>query len=634
MRRTFGIYLLLSITFYLCPGNYLFAGLGDSLSSELAGIKDHSERYDFAYQQAKKYLFSKPEIAKAYCKLCISGSREQNLPFKEYSCLLSLGTHFLILPDPDSAKWAYDKVIDGFPKHMDSLLVARATKNMGLVYFRSGDFQQALADYQKASKIFYKLDRPVYYANLMDIGNVFLRLEDNENARQNLWEALNYIDPEKNTRWYANTLNSYGILLENEKKYDSLAHYYRRSYVLKKKLNDIYGQSVSLNNIGNIFSRYTPNPDSAIKYYKLGIEIAEKYRLKKELAQLYLNIANAYETRKQYELAASLRDSALQIGISTKNYETQRKAIWGLAMVKGKFLGEYAEAFELLRKHRYIEDTVFNRGKLEAIEEMNAKYESAENQRRLAEVKADLRQRQFLSTLFGGISLLLALLGFLIWFRGRSLRRAAVQETKIVEQEKGLKAIIKATEEERRRIARDLHDGIGQELAALQLAFDSKGGRQDASLSLRLQEASQKLRTVSHQMMPRALELAGLEAALRELVEKSMTGTPINAQFDAFGIPKDLDKDISLVIYRVAQELLNNVLKHSSASNVDILLTHSSQKISLVIEDDGNGFKSEEIEEGLGLSNMRSRLATVNGELQFESGEDRGLRAIANIPLS
>ncbi|MEM6343635.1 MAG: sensor histidine kinase [Bacteroidota bacterium] len=621
------IYLLLLLISF--PS---FAQLPDSLRQQLTQIEDPAERTQQAYEEAKKVLFRVPSLGRAYCEECISLARQHDLIELEYACLNALGIHYMYLPKPDTAEFLFRQVIDDFPKHNDSIVLPKALKNLGLIVQGQGDFESAISLYRQAGEIFWVNNKVGYYSNLMDIGNVFLRIEDIPKAKENVWRSLQNLDPKTATRFYANAANSYGLLMEMELKFDSAVYYFRESYRLKKQLNNIYGQAVTLNNIGSIFAQNLAQPDSAIKYFELGIGLAERYDLKKELAQLYLGIANPYESAGRYQTSAAIRSKALAIGQETGNYETQEKAIWGLAMVKGKFLNQKEEAFELLRQHKTLRDSVYSQEKLAAIEEINARYETAEKERQLAEARADLKQRQFIITLLLAAILLGALFGVFLWWRAQSQKKAAIQAAVIAEQERGIQAVIEATETERRRIARDLHDGVGQELASLQMAL---GATPEVDrFAERLRSTAENVRSLSHQMMPRALEAAGLEAALAQLVENSTADTNLQARFDAFRVPKELTDSVSLGLYRVAQEQLNNVLKHAEATEIDVLLSSTKDTLTLSIEDNGKGFDPSLISNGLGLDNMRTRMQAIGGKLRFESAENGGTRALSQIPLS
>ena len=233
---------------------------------------------------------------------------------------------------------------------------------------------------------------------------------------------------------------------------------------------------------------------------------------------------------------------------------------------------------------------------------------------------------------------MLLLAGALLWFRAKSRQKAAVQFARIQEQEQGLNAVIQATEDERRRIARDLHDGVGQELSSLFLGIDSiKSKIPEAlvpglnSLRERLGTSTKHLRQISHQMMPQALETAGLAPALEDLVATSFRNTTITARVDAFRVPDNLDPKVALVCYRVAQELLNNVIRHAGASEIDVMLIAKNDRINLSVEDNGKGFDPHQASEGIGLTNMRTRLKAVNGSLEYEQVDGKGTRAVVNV---
>lgn len=197
-----------------------------------------------------------------------------------------------------------------------------------------------------------------------------------------------------------------------------------------------------------------------------------------------------------------------------------------------------------------------------------------------------------------------------------------------------LKDVLVAQEEERRRIARELHDGIGQSLAALKMQIQAPSYLQDPVKSIqKIDILCKEVRLLSHQMMPLALEEQGLEKALKVLVEQSFTHSSVVAHFISDGFSHRLGALYEVHLYRIAQELISNILKHAEATEVGIQLLQNENRIVLITEDNGKGFSFPINEKGMGLSNITSRLETLNGEIETESGAGKGTFVRITIPL-
>jgi signal transduction histidine kinase len=206
--------------------------------------------------------------------------------------------------------------------------------------------------------------------------------------------------------------------------------------------------------------------------------------------------------------------------------------------------------------------------------------------------------------------------------------------------------LLTAEQTERRRIARELHDDLGQGLALLSVELDllrqkspvesSEFKARVAALSDRIKQLSTSIHELSHQLHPMKLEQLGLVATLRALCKEFGQTHGLEIQFLHDAIPSSLLQDIAICLYRVAQEGLQNIVKHSQARHVGVELRLPDGAICLEIHDDGIGFDPDSVatQEGLGLASMRERMRLVNGEVHVEPRAGAGTRIIAVVPLA
>lgn len=189
--------------------------------------------------------------------------------------------------------------------------------------------------------------------------------------------------------------------------------------------------------------------------------------------------------------------------------------------------------------------------------------------------------------------------------------------------------LISGNEEERRRIARELHDDVGQRLSLIssqlvscanQVPQDAPGGREELNDSIREMEALiNDVHDLSHQLHSSKLEILGLPAALKDLCRQISARHHLPIELETQADSAKLPGDISLCLYRVAQEALNNVIKHSGTDRVEVSLSEEHGKVSMQIRDFGVGFRPGDARQGLGLAAMRERLRMVQGELTIRS---------------
>ncbi|MDX6604856.1 MAG: two-component system, NarL family, sensor histidine kinase UhpB [Solirubrobacterales bacterium] len=200
-------------------------------------------------------------------------------------------------------------------------------------------------------------------------------------------------------------------------------------------------------------------------------------------------------------------------------------------------------------------------------------------------------------------------------------------------------AALRAQEEERARVARDLHDEVNQSLTGvllrLEAAREAAPPQLEAELSATQTLANQAMRellSLARQLRPTALDDLGLAAATAGQVEQLARGE-IEAEFAAEGDFSDLGDDAQLVVYRVAQEALSNAARHSGAGRVDVRLRRrSGGGVELEVADDGRGFAFDESEGGLGIAGMRERALLIGAELTIESRPGRGTTVRLTVP--
>jgi len=201
---------------------------------------------------------------------------------------------------------------------------------------------------------------------------------------------------------------------------------------------------------------------------------------------------------------------------------------------------------------------------------------------------------------------------------------------------------MEAQEEERKRISRELHDDIGQRVALLAIELDivrqqlaDKGALKErvALLQASTSELGTDLHLLSHALHSSKLKHLGLEAALRELCGRMSNNQGLVVELNCGKASSLVTEDEALVLYRVAQEALNNVLRHSKATKANIALEYSETRAKLVISDNGRGFDLKANSDGIGLVGMRERLRAVGGEFRIFSAAENGTEIHASVPL-
>lgn len=209
-----------------------------------------------------------------------------------------------------------------------------------------------------------------------------------------------------------------------------------------------------------------------------------------------------------------------------------------------------------------------------------------------------------------------------------------------------LNAMLDGQERERRRWAQEIHDGVGPVLSSIKMnldqvqeeVFDKTSEHNQENFRIvqeLLKSVTRDLRSISHDLMPSALEDFGLESALKNLCKKVQSNEGPKVQCLVTGKIDRLDSKVELALFRAGQELLHNALKYANATRISIQLIRHSSSIVLMVEDDGIGFNKDELntKAGIGLKNIATRIKSTGGEFVLESQEEQGTMVIIEIPL-
>ncbi|MBQ9560260.1 MAG: hypothetical protein IJ762_08855 [Bacteroidaceae bacterium] len=280
-------------------------------------------------------------------------------------------------------------------------------------------------------------------------------------------------------------------------------------------------------------------------------------------------------------------------------------------------LGDKPKARLYISKMRDMMARFSTRHYQSGLSQMEVIYETEKKENTIRQLETERRWFLWGGILVALLLLLTALIFFLLWRSNRLSKESAV-----------FKARLDGEVAERSRIARDLHDGLGGMLSLLRLKVDGEVSKTEA---LQLLDATHReLRLVAHNLMPEQLLTGGLSSALSDFAQS----VP-NARFHHFGCDRRLPRDIEVVLYRCAYELVNNALKHARATEIDIQLVQDTDKVTLTVCDDGCGIDDARlpVSDGIGLRNIRERISHYGGVLDILANEGKGSEINVTLPL-
>jgi signal transduction histidine kinase len=345
----------------------------------------------------------------------------------------------------------------------------------------------------------------------------------------------------------------------------------------------------------------------------------------------YFNLGLLYKSKSMYPQALDALQNCLQYAAKINYTDMQGSAVNEIADLYGQ-TGDYKQALVYLKKHMAL-NTPGSLKNSKTIDELQTKYEITQREDQLLQQQFEITKRNYWMTgIFVAIVLMLVI--GIIYYK----------QTQLKQRNAAMQAIIATEESERRRIAQDLHDSVSQTMSAAkinltvigaELPFVNEEQKKRFEKAINLVDYGfREVRTISHNMMPWALHKTGLAQVIRQFIE-NIENQAIGINFFSKGFDAPFDDTTEIILYRVLQECVNNVMKHAGASRIDISLIRDEQNISLTIEDNGKGFDATQPGgyRGMGLNNLQSRINFLNGKVELDSQPGKGTLVSVYVPV-
>lgn len=520
---------------------------------------------------------------------------------------------------------------------------AEGNISIGLEYIHQSKFDKAIEYYNKAETIAEQINNPSLLAKAYrKKANLAMQSQQNAQGIEYIKKAIAIYEQLKDSATMGESFGSLGWAYKVEKKYDSSIVYLTKAIVVFKAKRYITFVPVAYTEIGKILYEQGKY-NEAIENYKEAARIYDTVDYQSHQDALYIYFGDAYLKLNQLPEAETYYHKGWQLALKEKDLETQSDALYGLYEAK-KALKDFEASISYFEQYDSVKNVLQNNEQLQTVAEVQEKYESAKKEKQIQQQQFEIKQRNYWIIGISGLLLLGGLLGYSYYRRYKLKQQAHLQAEIMKQQDIATKAIIEAEERERKRIAGELHDGVGQLMSAAKmnlsaiksnLAFVS--AEQENSfdkVTVLIDESCQEVRTVSHNMMPNALLKAGLAAAVREFIDK-IDQHVIKINLYTEGLNQRIDGNIETVLYRVVQECVNNVIKHANANILDISLIKDADGISATIEDNGKGFDTSDTSkfEGIGLKNIKSRIDFLKGTIEWNSGTGSGTLVAIHIPV-
>jgi two-component system NarL family sensor kinase len=578
-------------------------GMLDSLLNELKNKQNNTEASLKLYDELLMHLTrSEKELMEKYTQEAIDFAQKQGNKKYESSYRISYGMSLYFKGMMDRCLEEYLNALRLAESIPDKKLQSRVLHEMGVFYNKNGMRDKGIVSIEQSVQL------------ARDISD---------------------------TDGVARSLNSLGSLYEQNGDLDKALVCYQESLEKYTQLKSDLGKSYSYSNIGLIHI-YKENYVEAEKNLRASLSLRLKLNDINAIAMSYIDLAELYKAQKLY--AKAIEYANLCISYAKKvNYLDIIQYTYKLISECYSELNNYSEAYKYNVMHQQLKDSLFNVKKSEQIADMQTKYDTEKKEQQIKIQTLEISRRN--TYLIVSISIFIAVLIviYLMYNRYKLNQANRIQLEIIKQQDLASRAIIEAEEKERKRIAGDLHDGIGQLFSAVKMNLSGLADRivlkdeadkllYDKTIAL-VDESCVEVRSISHNMMPNVLLKHGLAAAIRDFIDK-IDSNKLKVYLELEGLNEKIDPSTETVMYRVIQESVNNVIKHSGANRLDIQISNEAEGISLSIEDNGKGFDTTLSEkfEGIGLKNMRTRIELIKGFIEWDSSPGSGTLVSIFIP--
>lgn len=563
--------------------------------------------------------------------------------------LNDLGAIYFIKGEIDKSLELYNQSLDIRKKENDEEGIASLHFKIAGVYFKKSAFEQAMSYYLDALRYYETSNNENVVANLQgNIAVVYTALGNYPKALYYLKAAEAYLERENSYAPFANTTlaigNAYYALQDTTEALKS----FQKTIKIAKKGRNFLAEASAYNNLGQIHMDLGHHK-LAVNYIQKSLEIRTREKLDADVASSNITLAINYAKLRNFSKSKSLLLSSLNHFRQTGGSE-KITSIYYQLIASYAGLGEVDSVFHYMNLYKKNQSAELDNKVIEVSNELETKYQTEKKEQQIeilnqetAIQKLRLRQRGLLLLAAMAVLVSGSILVFFVFKQRRLKADARLQQEINTQQEKATRDVLAAEERERRRIASDLHDGVGQTLSAALLNLNylyksiAEGKTPDPqvmdnALGL-VKDSYQEMRSISHQMMPNALIKAGLATSIKEFLD-AIDGKNIQVDLHVSGLADRLDQQLETVLYRAVQEAVNNVVKHAQATRLTIQLMKDEEGISVSIEDNGRGFDPSGINhpEGIGLKNIRSRVGLLQGSVEVDAAPGRGTVVVIYIP--
>lgn len=617
--------------------NYLVA-------SDLFKKSNNLKRLGNCYHHTGNSYYAKSNFEKAldYYYKAVDFYEKANEQKLKGSVTMNIGVINYNLKNYDIALKFFNQAKAIAKKNNDELQILNVNANISTIYHGQKKFDEAILVLKENLKLNERIkNRNVERASISTLASCYERIGDVENAEKYLKAALTIAQEDDDKESLIINYNNYASFLSGTNRLNEAINLEKKALAIAntspeflKFKHSLYSSLAAFYNALNDLKSAFLYKDSQIVHKELLINETSNNKL--------LELQTKYETNLKENKILILNKSdslkglqvvAQQLAISKNLYDISQQKF---ALAEDSLL-LFSQNQTILQNRL---DSSLKEKKISTLTKEGLQKELA-----LQKQQAAINQKNNTIIIVAISSALLLLLGYGL-FRKKQLEQKAILATEQAKQREIVtKAVIDAEENERKRIGSDLHDGVGQLFSAVKMNlsglfdrinFESNNEKFLAEKTLALvDESCKEVRIISHKMMPNALLRSGIASDIKSFIEK-LDEQNLKVNFEASGFSDQLEHNEEVILYKVIQELVSNIIKHAKATELTINLINDKGSIKALVKDNGFGFDLSKMNsfEGIGLKNIKTRVDYLKGKIDFNSAPNKGTEVNIFVPLS
>ncbi len=617
----------------------------DSLLRLLPVAKEDSDKVQLYINLGQQYETQEPERAKFYYRS--AGELSRKIGFKPGEIRYIMNYTFVLNQQGffDSALALNLQSVKMARELHDNFMLAKTLFNTGSSYRLKEDYINAIPYYEEGKRLFEPYRNDAVNAQAYDIlQNLYTGMKQYRRSLEYGRLAVKGSKAMGNLPQLGTAYNNMGLNYNFLGMPDSARYCFEQALAISKKIGDLNMESTEYLNLGDVY--ISQNNYLALKpLMENALRISRKIEFRESETIALKGLSFHYFQTGNFDLAQRYADSALTVA-NRFDFRDQRAKLYvhlsNLAFARHDLKSGEAYA----RLSTALEDSILNETIQKTTLDLEKKYESEKKESRISQLEAEkklqaltIRQKSTLNWILLGGAVTLLLFYWLLYRNNRQKQELQARRISELQQEKMLmatEAVLKGEEQERTRLAKDLHDGLGGMLSGIKYSFQTMKGNMvmtpdnhqafERSMDM-LDSSIKEMRRVAHNMMPEALVKFGLDTALRDFCKDINQSGALKVVYQSLGMESlVIPQTSAIAVYRIVQELLNNTMKHAGATVSIVQLSRTATGINITVEDDGKGFDPVTLSQvkGIGWSNIQSRVEYLNGKLDVKSSPENG----------